>query len=220
MSSYRLAAMMAACAVVCGACSGVTPGQVVSANYGASAGSLGTVVFAINRRGTVCPKPSVIFGRLEGAEFVKAGYAEMGNTMFGYEHAKAITMPPGEYHVVQVSCIDGRFISSLGKPKVEQLIGPLKTQSDKFERSFGSFKIERAGEVVNIGFIEMNQSGLFDGGPPLSVKDLPPAAMTQLQSTNADLVNKMVSRPLVLSPMLNVSELLAKAAQSAQAKKN
>lgn len=111
-----------------------------------SAQGKGAVVMEVGMTGVPCAGGAVTVAKAEGDHYRAAATVNpLGITGAGFWWAE---LDPGEYHVVHVKCLMGTTNTILGAT----FLAPLK--------SYGRFEV-RAGEVVNIGSLDLIRVGLI-----------------------------------------------------------
>ncbi len=175
------------------ACGGVTPGQMAATSGSVSKAGRATVVLSLNRAGKRCPQPSFTIGRKTGNTYEEVAGGILGNTMMGYEYYKAVSLPAGTYHIVQISCRDGNYVTSLGNSK----LSPNKfvlVRDSIYLQSLASFTVTQTDKVVNIGYLEMLSFSQLAG---ITIKPMPPIALQQFQKTKPALASQAITRLMV-----------------------
>jgi hypothetical protein len=107
-----------------------------------------------------------------------------------------VMLSPGEYGIVELTCIRYRYRASVAAPVRER--GSVWDGSGRvYERPIVSFKVGN-GEVVDIGSLRMMRSpGVGRSGLTAVVAPIPDPLLQNLAAKNPELMKARISRPMV-----------------------
>lgn len=128
----------------------------------------------------------MVVAKKSGDGFQYAATIKQDDTYRGPGVAR-VELDPGEYHLVQITCVGGNKVNLLGGG----LLGV-------FKESFGRFEVG-AGEIVNIGLLKLVYVGTASGGTQtvhLAVGDIPEYHMDVFRKKFPNLAAQMRTRLL------------------------